>query len=95
LPAEPEAQIGTMDAECNALLAQLAIWHDCPNVEDNEAAAIKSTIEYAENDFAVGKKGLPDEAAQHEIAIRCHRAAASVAAAVERCRAGKPPRVWD
>src|SRR5262245_33773865 len=75
LPAEPEAKVGKMDEECNAFLAGLATWHDCPNLTNNEAAGIKATLEFAESSFAVGKKAELDEPSQHEIAIRCHRAA--------------------
>lgn len=95
LPAEPDPTITTMDQECDGLVAALGRYGGCPNLDDNDRAWIKSTIEFADQSLAAGKKGNPDEPSQRAIAVACHRAAESVHFATVRCQAGPRPRVDD
>lgn len=92
ISAEPEVTLGTMDAECDGLLAALATYKACPNLEADDRWGIDAWTENAQQDFAAGKKARPDPNAQHAIAAACHKAIASVAAATERCRAGPKPK---
>lgn len=93
IAAAPEVTLGTMDAECDGLLAALASYKKCPNLEDDDRQDIDAWTERMQQDFAAGKKTSPEPNAQRAIAAACHKAAASVGAANERCRAGrKPPR---
>jgi hypothetical protein len=93
IPAAPEVVLGTSDAECVGLLAALATFKECPNLDDDDKADIDAWVRRAQQDFAAGKKSRPDADAQHAIAAACHKATASVAAATERCQAGpRPPR---
>jgi len=93
IPAEPEVALGTMDAECEGLLAALATFKQCPNLEDDDKGNLEAWGHRAEQDFAAGKKAKPDADAQHAIAAACHKATVSVMAATERCQAGpRPPR---
>jgi hypothetical protein len=92
IPAEPELTLGTMDAECDGLLAALATYKACPNLEDDDRWGIDAWTENAQQDFAAGKKAKPDPNAQHAIAAACHKAIASVSAATERCHAGPKPK---
>ena len=89
IPAAPEVALGTMQAECDALLAALSAFKQCPNLEDEDRADIDAWTERAQQDFAAGKKANPEPNAQHAIAAACHKAVASVAAASERCHNGK------
>jgi hypothetical protein len=91
IPAEPEVSLGTMDAECEGLLAALGAYKECPNLEEEDREDIDAWIERTQLDFAAGKKANPEPNAQHAIAAACHRAIASVKAAHERCRAGPRP----
>lgn len=93
IPAEPEAQLSTMDAECNGLLAALDTYGKCPNLEDSDRHWAQSVIEAAEDSFAAGKKSNPDEPSQRAIAAACHRAALSIQYATQRCQAGPKPKV--
>ncbi|HET7503459.1 MAG TPA: hypothetical protein VFK02_20700 [Kofleriaceae bacterium] len=93
IPAAPELVLGTMDAECDGLIAALATFKTCPNLDDDDRWDIDAWSERAQQDFAAGKKANPEPNAQRAIAAACHKATASVAAATERCNAGpKPPR---
>ena len=92
IPAAAEVALGTMDAECDALLAAFAAYKQCPNLDDDDRWSIDAWSERAQQDFAAGKKAKPDPSAQRAIAAACHKAIASVQAANERCHAGpKPP----
>jgi hypothetical protein len=90
--ARADVQLDTMKVECDALIAAFQSWKVCPNAEDEQRESIDAWIERAKQDFAAGDKVKLDDKAQHEIAVRCHRAAASVKAAVERCSNGKMPK---
>jgi hypothetical protein len=92
IPAEPEVTLGTMDAECDGLIAAMAAYKQCPNLEDDDRWGIAAWTENAQQDFAAGKKSKPDPNAQHAIAAACHKAIASVTAANERCHAGPKPK---
>ena len=91
--AEAEVKLEGMDAECAGLVAALDTYGKCPNLEDPDREWAHSTIEYAEQTFAAGKKANPDEPSQHAIALACHRAALSIQFATQRCQAGKRPKV--
>ena len=93
IAAAPEVSLGTMDAECDGLLAALASYKQCANLEDEDKWDIDAWTERMQQDFAAGKKASPEPNAQRAIAAACRKAAASVAAANERCHAGRrPPR---
>ena len=36
IPAEPEVALGTMDAECDSLIAAMAAYKQCPNLDDGD-----------------------------------------------------------
>lgn len=95
-PGEPIAApadmtLGTMDAECEALVSALGLYKQCPNLEDEDRAEIDAWSERAQQDFAAGKKANPEPKAQHAIAAACRKAVASVTAANQRCHAGPKP----
>jgi hypothetical protein len=92
IPAEPEVAVGSMDDECKGLETALATYGECPNLEDPDREWIRSTIEFAEQTFAAGKKAGADAPALHAMALACHRAATSVHYATVRCLAGPKPR---
>jgi hypothetical protein len=93
IPPPPEVALGTMDAECDGLLAALATYKACPNLDDDDRWSIDAWSERAQQDFTAGKKANPEPNAQRAIAAACHKAIASVEAANERCHAGpRPPR---
>jgi len=96
-PGEPiaapaEVALGTMDAECDGLIAAFGLYRQCPNLDDDDRGDIDGWIERARQDFAAGKKANPEPNAQHAIAEACRKAAASVTAANQRCHAGPKPR---
>lgn len=95
-PGEPirapvEVALGTMDVECDGLIAAFADYRKCPNLEDDDRWDIDAWIERAQQDFAAGRKAKPDPNAQRAIAAACHKAMASVRAADERCHNGPKP----
>jgi hypothetical protein len=92
IPPPPEVALGTMDAECDALLAALATYRACPHLDGDERWTVDAWTERAQQDFAAGKKAKPEPNAQRAIAAACHKAISSVAAATERCHAGPRPR---
>jgi hypothetical protein len=93
IAAPPEVALGTMEAECDGLLVALARYKECPNLEEDDKDDIDAWIERTQQDFAAGKKSNPEPNAQRAIAAACHKAISSVAAATERCHAGRrPPR---
>src|SRR5262245_3710451 len=65
IPPAPEVALGTMDAECDALLAALTAYKQCPNLEDEDRLDIDAWIERTQQDFAAGKKSNPEPNAQH------------------------------
>jgi hypothetical protein len=93
IPAEPDTDLENMDTECAGLVAALARYGECPNLEDADRQWTRRTIEVAEQSFAAGKKANPDEPSQKAIAAACHRATRSIHYATERCHAGKRPKV--
>jgi hypothetical protein len=93
IPAEPETDLESMDAECAGLIAAIDNYGKCPNLEDADRAWVRAVIESAEDAFAAGKKANPDEPSQRAIAMACHRATLSMQFATARCQAGKRPRV--
>jgi hypothetical protein len=93
LLAEPDLVVDTMDAECDGLIKAFEHWGECPNLDADDRAWIKSMIQTSQETFEAGKQGKPDEPAQHAIAIACRRGATSVKFATERCQAGPRPRI--
>ena len=93
IPAVPDVVVGTMQAECGALLGAFDTYDRCPNVEAAGHAWSAAWRENLKLGFDASEKVHPDEAAQHAMAHACHRATLSVRAATQRCRNGKPPRV--
>jgi hypothetical protein len=91
IPPAAEVTLGTMDAECEGLIAALATYKRCPNLDDDDRWDLDAWAERAQQDFAAGKKAHPEPNAQHAIAAACHKAIASVTAATERCNAGPKP----
>jgi hypothetical protein len=95
-PGEPitapgEVTLGAMDAECDALIAALGLYKQCPNLDDDDRADIDAWVERAQQDFAAGKKANPEPNAQRAIAAACRKAVASVTAANQRCHNGPKP----
>jgi len=82
-----------MTQECDAMVAALETFRACPNLEEEDQRDLEAWIERAQKDFAAGRKVELEPPAQAAIARSCRRATNSVAAATERCRAGKKPRV--
>src|SRR5215470_18116134 len=81
-PGEPiaapaEVTLGTMEVECEALLSALALYRQCPNLDDEDRAELDAWSERAQQDFAAGKKANPDGNAQNAIAAACRKAVAS------------------
>ncbi len=91
IPPEPAVEIDTMDKECDALVAAIQRYGECPNAEDEDREWAQALVKAAQESFEAGKKGHPDADAQHVIAHACHRAAQSVHDATERCKNGKRP----
>ena len=91
IAAPPEVALGTMETECDGLLAALASYKQCPNLEDDDRYDIDAWSERMQQDFTAGKKSNPEPNAQRAIAAACHKATASVAAANQRCHAGRRP----
>src|ERR1700753_4063609 len=93
ISAAPDVVLGTMDAECDSLIAALGAWRQCPNLDDDDRWTVDAWTHRAQEHVAAGKKANPEPNAQKAIAAACHKAVASVVAANERCHAGpKPPR---
>jgi hypothetical protein len=92
LPAAVEVVVGTMDVECDALIAAFDRWRRCPNADDEGRELIDFWKKEAELDFAAGKKATIEPEAQKAIAVRCRKATNSVTAAIERCGNGPRPK---
>src|SRR5262245_14328802 len=93
IAADPPVTLKTMTEECDAMLAALATWRDCPNLDQDDKEDVEAWIERAQIDFTAGRKVTLDKDAQQAIAMSCHRATNSVTAATERCHNGKKPRI--
>ena len=93
LPAAPDIDLGTMQVECDAMIAALQDKLVCPNADEEERAGDRATIDrWKDVDFPALVKSKPDEPSQRAIALACHRATMSVTAATERCKNGPRPR---
>lgn len=92
LAADPEAQLESMQVECDGMLGALAELKACPNHEDRDRYEIEAWIERASRGFAASRKANPEPNAQKAIAAACRKATDSVKAAHERCQAGPRPR---
>ena len=93
IAADPPAQLASMIEECDAMVAALETFRACPNLEEDDQRDLQFWIERAQKDFTAGRKVELEAPAQAAIARSCRRATNSVAAATQRCRAGKKPRV--
>lgn len=91
LPADPPVKLDTMKVECDALLAALATFRECPFHEERDVREVEAWIEAATRNLEAGTKVNPEPNAQKAIAGACHRAMVSVKAATERCLAGPKP----
>jgi hypothetical protein len=85
LPADPPVTLGTMKAECDALLAALDTYKSCPNHDKDDAEDVEGWIKVATRNITAGTKVDPEPNAQKAIAGACHRATRSIKAANERC----------
>ncbi len=81
-----------MVVECDGLITALEGYKRCPNLETSDQDDLDGWIERAQKDFAAGRKAKPEPNAQRAIALACFRAAKSVEAAAERCKAGPKPK---
>jgi hypothetical protein len=92
IAADPDVSLRSMQDECDALIVALTTYKACPNLEDNDKYDLDAWVESANLSFAAGKKAKPEANALRAMALACHRAAASVQAATERCAAGPRPK---
>jgi hypothetical protein len=92
LAADPEIELGSMELECDAMVATLETWKACPNHEDEDRENIDDWIETANRNFAASKKADPEPNARKAIAAGCRKATESVKAATARCLAGPRPK---
>lgn len=74
------------------MVTALETFRACQNLDADHRDNLEAWIERANKDFAAGRKVTLAADAQQAIALACHRASASVTAATERCRAGRPPK---
>jgi hypothetical protein len=93
LPADPEIQLDTMEAECALYVDALTAWKTCPNLDTGEDQVIQAWIDRSTEDMTLSKKVELEPNAKKATAGACRKAAESVRAAHERCRNGKRPRV--
>jgi hypothetical protein len=93
LPADPEVQLDAMEKECDGMVAALTAYKACPNHEERDANRVQAWIEAANRNFAASRKANPEPNAKKAIAAACRKATDSVKAALQRCEAGKRPRV--
>lgn len=92
IAADPPIALKSMTDECDGMLAALATFRACPNLDEDNRQDLQAWIERANQDFTAGRKVTLAADAQQAIALACHRASASVVAATGRCRAGRPPK---
>lgn len=95
LPADPEIALESMQVECDGLISALATYKTCGYLEDEDKDNLDDWIETANRNFAASRKANPEPNAQKTIAQACRKAADSVKAATERCKAGPRPKVFD
>ncbi|HEU0029374.1 MAG TPA: hypothetical protein VFQ53_01990 [Kofleriaceae bacterium] len=95
LPADPPVELATMDVECDAMIAALATYKTCHNLETEDREDLDGWIEAANRNLAASRKANPDANSQSAIAAACHKAALSVKTANERCLAGPRPKRDD
>ncbi|MBA3393086.1 MAG: hypothetical protein H0T89_10600 [Deltaproteobacteria bacterium] len=93
LPADPARELQTMQIECDGMIAALAAYKACPNLEEADLAHLDDWIETADRAFAASRKAKPEPNAQNAIAGACRKATESVRAAAERCAAGPRPKI--
>jgi hypothetical protein len=87
LPADPPITLGTMQVECDGLLAALETYKSCENHDKDDVEDIEAWIKTATRNLAAGTKVDPEPNAKKAIAGACNRAARSVKAAHARCLA--------
>lgn len=92
LPADPPIKLETMQIECDAMLAALATYKECKNLEPEDKAELDGWLEAANRSLAAGKKANPEPNALNAMAGACRKATDSVKAATERCHNGKAPK---
>src|SRR5258706_13686278 len=92
LPADPPIELGTMQVECDGLIAALTDYKTCKFLEPDDVESIEAWIDIANRNLAAGRKANPEPNAQKAIAGACHRAASSIKAAHQRCLAGPKPK---
>ncbi len=92
IAADPPMTLQSMTEECDAMVAALATFRACPNLDEDNQQDLDAWIERASSDFTAGRKVKLEPDAQQAIAHACRRATSSVIAATERCKAGKPPK---
>lgn len=85
LPADPPVTLGTMQVECDALLAALETYKTCPNHDKDDEKDVEAWVKLATRNIAAGTKVDPEPNAKKAIAGACHRATRSIKAAHERC----------
>jgi len=93
IPAEPDLVVGTMEAECDALVAAITAYGTCPNADEDIRVWSKRVAEIAQQAFDAGKKGEPKPEDQKVIALACHKATVSMQNATTRCKNGPLPKV--
>jgi hypothetical protein len=93
IAAEPELDLENVDTECAGMIAAYDRYGQCPNLEEDDRRFVRNVIEAAQEAFAAGKKAQPDEPTQKAMAMACRRAAVSIGYAMQRCQAGKRPKI--
>lgn len=91
--ADPEVKLESMEIECDGLVAALAAYKECPNLEDEDVDDLEGWIDAANRNFTASKKANPEPNAQKAIAAACRKATSSVKSAHERCKVGPKPKV--
>ena len=93
IPAEPDLVVGTMEAECDQLVAAIAAYGTCPNADEDMRVWSRKVAEVAQQAFDAGKKAEPKPEDRKVIALACHKATVSMQNASERCKNGPRPKV--
>ncbi len=84
-------QVDTVDNECAAVVTAIDTYSVCPNLEEPQRNYWHRVSELSAQSFAATAQAAPDPKGARAIAVACHRAAAAIGFANERCLAGKPP----
>jgi hypothetical protein len=92
IPAEPDLVVGTMEAECDGLVAAIAAYGTCPNADEDMRVWSKRVAEIAQEELDAGKKADPKPEDQKVIALACHKATVSMQNAATRCKNGPRPK---